>query len=76
MAVSQAKFLVRQHSQTLTYELLEQRKKIGPCPTGILYEQKMQLTNKAGSRRKLEQAGGKIIAEHVERCRSCQSRLN
>lgn len=34
------------------------------------------LTNKAGSRRKLEQAGGKIVTEHVQRCRACQSKLS
>lgn len=34
------------------------------------------LVNKDGSRRKLEQAGGHIICEHVERCRACQTRLN
>jgi hypothetical protein len=34
------------------------------------------LLNRAGSRRKLEQAGGKIVTEHVERCRACQTRLN
>jgi IS4 transposase len=36
-------FLIRQHRSTLTYELLGTRRKIGPCPTGMIYVQKMRV---------------------------------
>ena len=48
VAAARAKFLLRQHSKTLTYELLGKRKKIGPCPTGTIYEQKVRLRNEDG----------------------------
>jgi IS4 transposase len=38
-------FVIRQHASTLTYELLGQRRKIGPSPTGMIYEQQMRLTH-------------------------------
>jgi len=41
-------FLIRQHASTLTYELLGRRRKIGPCPSGILYEQAMRLSHSDG----------------------------
>jgi hypothetical protein len=41
-------FVIRQHASTLTYELVGQRRKIGRCPTGMLYEQAMRLVNPAG----------------------------
>jgi hypothetical protein len=41
-------FLIRQHRQTLNYELLGERRKIGRCPTGMIYEQKMRLTDAKG----------------------------
>jgi hypothetical protein len=41
-------FVIRQHATTLTYELEGVRRKIGRCPTGMLYEQKMRLKNPAG----------------------------
>jgi IS4 transposase len=43
-----AKFLIRQHATTLTYELLGDRRKIGPCPSGMIYEQKMRLNDGQG----------------------------
>ncbi len=46
-----AAFVIRQHKQTLTYELLGERRKIGRCPTGMIYQQKMQLTDEAGKSR-------------------------
>ena len=49
VALRRAKFVVRQHSQTLTYELLGDRRKIGRCPTGTIYEQKMRLLNEEGN---------------------------
>ena len=49
VASRRAKFLIRQHSQTLTDELLGDRRKIGRCPTGTIYEQKIQLTDKQGN---------------------------
>jgi IS4 transposase len=48
VAARRAKFVLRQHRKTLTYELLGKRKKIGPCPTGTIYEQKMRLTDPEG----------------------------
>jgi hypothetical protein len=50
IATRDAAFLIRQHRQNLTYELLGERRKIGRCPTGILYEQKMRLTDAKGNR--------------------------
>jgi IS4 transposase len=44
-----ATFLIRQHAQTLTYELLGTRRKIGRCPTGMIYEQKMRLSDAEGN---------------------------
>lgn len=43
IAARKSHFLLRQHRSTLTYELLGTRRKIGPCPTGMIYEQKMRL---------------------------------
>jgi IS4 transposase len=45
IAVRGGKFIIRQHRSTLTYELLGTRRKIGPCPTGMIYEQKLRLTD-------------------------------
>jgi IS4 transposase len=41
-------FVIRQHASTLTYELLGKRRKIGRCPTGIVYEQSMRLDHPEG----------------------------
>ena len=41
-------FTIRQHASTLTYELLGQRRKIGPCPTGMLFEQRMRVRHPDG----------------------------
>jgi IS4 transposase len=48
IAQRQAAFVIRQHAQSLKYELLGERRKIGRCPTGILYEQKMRLFDEHG----------------------------
>ncbi len=48
IASRKAAFLIRQHAQALVYELLGKRRKIGRCPTGMLYEQKMRLTGPEG----------------------------
>jgi hypothetical protein len=48
IAQAKAFFVIRQHATTLTYELEGVRRKIGRCPTGMLYEQKMRLKNRAG----------------------------
>jgi len=47
----EAAFVIRQHKQTLAYELVDKRRKIGRCPTGMIYEQQMHLTNEAGKKR-------------------------
>jgi IS4 transposase len=46
VASRRAKFIIRQHSQTLTYELLGNRRKIGHCPTGTIFAQQMRLIDK------------------------------
>lgn len=46
-----AAFVIRQHKQNLTYELLGNRRKIGRCSTGMMYEQQMRLTNEKGKLR-------------------------
>jgi IS4 transposase len=43
IAARRAKFLIRQHGSTLVYELVGRRRKIGRCPTGTLYQQRVQL---------------------------------
>lgn len=50
IAARSAAFLIRQHRQTLNYELLGERRKIGRCPTGMIYEQKMRLMDAEGNR--------------------------
>jgi IS4 transposase len=44
-------YIVRQHKQTLRYELLGERRKIGRCATGMIYEQKMRLRDEKGNAR-------------------------
>lgn len=51
IATRRAKFLIRQHRQTLSWELLGTRRKVGRCPTGTVYEQKVRLTDKQGHER-------------------------
>jgi IS4 transposase len=51
IAKQNAAFVIRQHKQNLTYELLGERHKIGRCPRGMIYEQQMQLTDEAGKAR-------------------------
>jgi hypothetical protein len=48
ISARRAKFVIRQHRQTLRYELLGTRRKIGRCPTGTIYEQKMRLFDAKG----------------------------
>jgi hypothetical protein len=49
IAERRAAFLIRQHKQTLRYELLGERRKIGPSPTGMIYEQKMRIMDEEGN---------------------------
>jgi len=51
IAKEDAAFVIRQHKQTLTYTLLGERCKIGRCATGMIYEQKMRLSDGAGQLR-------------------------
>ncbi len=46
-----AAFVIRQHKQNLSYELLGERHKIGRCPRAMIYEQQMQITDEAGKSR-------------------------
>lgn len=48
IAQRNAFFVIRQHASTLTYELEGERRTIGRCPTGMLYEQAMRLSNREG----------------------------
>jgi hypothetical protein len=48
IAQRKAFFVIRQHGSTLTCELEGERRKIGRCPTGMLYEQAMRLSNREG----------------------------
>jgi IS4 transposase len=48
IAKQDAAFVIRQHKQNLTCELLGERHKIGRCPRGMIYEQQMQITDEAG----------------------------
>ncbi len=48
IARQDAAFVIRQHKQNLTCELLGERHKIGRCPRGMIYEQQMQITDEAG----------------------------
>jgi IS4 transposase len=48
IAARGAKFLIRQHGSTLVYELVGRRHKIGRCPTGTLYQQKVRLFDGEG----------------------------
>jgi IS4 transposase len=43
-----AAFVIRQHKQTLHYELLGERRKIGRYPRGMIYEQRMRLIDEKG----------------------------
>ena len=49
IAHRKAAFLIRQHRQTLRWELLGERRKRGYCPTGALYEQTVRLTDDEGA---------------------------
>jgi IS4 transposase len=53
IALGGGKFIIRQHRTTLTYELLGTRRKIAPCPTGMIYEQGMRLTDDKGNSMKV-----------------------
>lgn len=44
-----AAFLIRQHGSTLNYEMVGRRRKIGRCPTGMIYEQQIRLFHPDGS---------------------------
>ncbi|MFQ5696154.1 MAG: IS4 family transposase [Terriglobia bacterium] len=48
IAARRATFLIRQHAQTLRYELVGTRRKIGRCPTGMIYQQKMRISDPEG----------------------------
>lgn len=44
-----AYFAIRQHGQSLRFELIGKRKKIGPSETGVVYEQKMRIFDAEGN---------------------------
>ncbi len=49
IAARSAAFLIRQHGQTLTYALMGDRRKVGRCPTGTIYEETMRLMDVEGN---------------------------
>jgi IS4 transposase len=49
IAAQGATFLIRQHGQTLTYALMGDRRKVGRCPTGTIYEETMRLMDVDGN---------------------------
>ena len=49
IAAQGATFLIRQHGQTLTYALMGDRRKVGHCPTGTIYEETMRLMDVEGN---------------------------
>jgi hypothetical protein len=49
VAARQATFVIRQHSQTLTYELSGEQRKVGCCPKGTIYVQSMRLQDTEGN---------------------------
>lgn len=51
IAAGQGYFLIRQHGSTLTYELLGERRRVGRCETGMVYEQGMRLIHPDGRER-------------------------
>lgn len=55
-----AAFIIRQHASTLTYELLGNPRKVGPCPTGMLYEQRMRLQHPDGRSRVVQRVTVKL----------------
>jgi len=48
IAKRNAKFIIRQHRQTLRWKLLGTRRKIGRCATGMIYEQRVRLWDAEG----------------------------
>jgi hypothetical protein len=48
IASRQGAFLIRQHAQTLHYELLGDCRKIGRCPMGMIYEQQLRVSDAKG----------------------------
>jgi hypothetical protein len=46
-------FLIRQHAQTLRYELIGKRKRIGESETGMVYEQGMRIFDAEGTAMKI-----------------------
>ncbi|MFH1266671.1 MAG: IS4 family transposase [Planctomycetota bacterium] len=48
IAQRQGYFLIRQHASTLTCELLGERRRVGRCETGMVYEQGMRLSHPDG----------------------------
>ena len=49
IATRRAAFVIRQHARTLHYTLLGERRKLGRCPTGMIYEQRMGLADTNGT---------------------------
>jgi hypothetical protein len=53
IAARHAYFLIRQHASTLTYKLLGKRRMVGRCQTGMVYEQRMELSHPDGRKRRV-----------------------
>ena len=48
IAAGDAAFVIRQHAQTLTYAEMGDRRKVGRCPTGMIYEETLRLMDEKG----------------------------
>ena len=60
IAARRATFIIRQHRQTLRYELLGARRKIGRCATGTIYEQRMRLWDAEGNQKNVRRVTVKL----------------
>jgi hypothetical protein len=48
IAARGATFVIRQHAQTLAYAEMGDRRKVGRCPTGMVYEETLRLVDEEG----------------------------
>lgn len=53
-------FVIRQHAQTLSWELEGRRKKIGDVETGVVYEQNMQMVDADGQEQSIRRITVKL----------------
>jgi hypothetical protein len=64
--------VIRQHKQNLICKLLGDRRKIGRCPRGMIYEQQMRLTDEKGNLRTIR----RITIELTKPTRDGETEIN